>query len=173
MPALILIGIGVFFLLINTGVLGGVNLGDLWPIFPVLIGAGLLLQFFIGGLRDPDLVFGGTIFTLTGLFFFLFTLNVNVAPLGPITWSDMARLWPAFPTIVGIAFVLRWVLGGLRESGLLIPAAILLAVGLGGFSFTLAGFPAFRLFFDYWPVLLIILGVIVLARSVTRPRSES
>ena len=84
----------------------------------------------------------------------------------------MARLWPTFPTIVGIAFALQWIAGGLRHPGLLAPATILLLVGLGGFAFTLAGFPMFRVVFDYWPVLLIVLGVAILARSFRRVTSD-
>jgi hypothetical protein len=171
-PAVVLIAIGIFFLLANLGTLPRVSIVQLWPALPALLGIGLLLQFFIGGMRDPGLVTGGTIFLLVGLFFFLFTLGIDVAPLGRITWGDMARLWPAFPTIVGIALLLQWLAGGLRDHGLLIPVTILLIVGLGGFAFTLAGFPTFRVIFDYWPVLLIVLGLIVLARSFTRPRSS-
>ncbi len=171
-PAIILIAVGIFFLLVNTNVLPRAGIGQLWPALPTLLGISMLLQFFVGRMRDPGLVSGGTIFLLTGLFFFLFTLRVTVEPFGPITWGDMARLWPAFPTIVGIALLLRWLAGGLRDHGLLIPVTILLIVGLGGFAFTLGGFPTFRILADYWPVLLIVLGVLVLARSLIRPQSS-
>jgi hypothetical protein len=169
-PAIILIGVGIFFLLVNTQLIR-VGIGQLWPIFPVLLGAGLLAQFFMGRMRDPGLITGGTIFLLTGLVFFLFTLNLTVPGLGAIHWGNMAQLWPVFPTIVGVALLLQWIAGGLRERDLLIPIAILLTVGLGGFAFTLGGLPTFRLIADYWPVALIVLGVIVLARSFMRPRS--
>ena len=171
-PAFILIAIGVLFLLVNLNVLPRVSLTQLWPALPALIGVGLLLQFFLGRMRDPGLVTGGTIFLLTGLFFFLFTLRLDVPGLGQVGWGDMGRLWPAFPTIVGIALLLQWLAGGLRDTGLLIPVSILLIVGLGGFAFTLADFPTFRIIFDYWPILLIVLGVIVLLRSLSRPRSS-
>ncbi len=171
-PAIILIAVGTFFLLTNLNLLPRVSIGQLWPAFPALLGAALWLQFFLGRMRDPDLVFGGTIFLLTGLFFFLFTLRLTLPALGEISWGDMARLWPAFPTIVGVAFALQWIAGGLRRPGLLVPATILLLIGLGGFAFTLAGFPMFRVVFDYWPVLLIILGAAILVRSFVRSRSS-
>lgn len=169
--AIILILIGGVFLLVNNGVLPRVSIGQLWPGLPLVLGIGLFLQYFLGGMRDPGQVTGGTIFVLVGLFFFLFTLGVYIEPFGRITWGDMSVLWPAFPTIVGIALLLQWLAGGLRDHGLLIPVTILLVVGLGGFAFTLRGFPTFRILADYWPVLLILLGVIVLVRSFTRPRS--
>ena len=170
-PAIILIAIGILFLLVNTNAIPNLNIGQLWPAFPALLGLALFVQYFAGGMRDPGLVTGGTIFLLTGLFFFAFTLRLNVAPFGPISWGDMTELWPAFPTIVGVALLLQWLAGGLRDHGLLIPVAILLIVGLGGFAFTLRGFPTFQILADYWPVLLIAIGVIVLARSFFQPRS--
>ncbi|HLF26207.1 MAG TPA: DUF5668 domain-containing protein [Anaerolineae bacterium] len=169
-PAIILIGIGIFFLLLNTDVIRGVSIGQLWPAFPALLGVSLLVQFFAGRMRDPGLVTGGAIFLLTGLFFFLFTLRVDIPGFGPVNWGDMATLWPAFPTIVGVALLLQWLAGGLRDHALLIPVTILTIVGLGGFAFTLGQFPTFRILADYWPVLLILLGILVLARSFVRPR---
>jgi len=170
-PAVILIALGILFLLINLNVLQGVGIGQLWPIFPIVLGIGMWTQYFAGRMRDPGLVTGGTIFLLVGLFFFLFTLEVNVPGLGRMHWGRMADLWPAFPTIVGVALLLQWLAGGLRDTALLIPVAILLAVGLGGFAFTLANFPTFRIIADYWPVALILIGVAVLVRSFIRPRS--
>jgi hypothetical protein len=171
-PAVILIAIGIVLLLVNTGALPNLNLTHLWPAFPALLGAALLLQFFVGGMRDPGLVTGGTIFLLVGLFFFLFTLRLDVPGMGRIGWGDMARLWPVFPTIVGVALLLQWLAGGLRDHGLLIPVAILLIVGLAGFGFTLADLPTFKILSDYWPVLLILLGLLVIVRAGIRPRAS-
>jgi len=171
-PAFLLIAVGVLFLLVNSGALPRVSIGDLWPALPALLGVGLLLQFFLGRMRDPGLVTGGTIFLLIGLFFFLFTLEANVPGLGRVHWGMMAELWPAFPLIVAIGLLMQWLAGGLRDTGLLIPVTILGIVGLGGFAFTLAGFPTFRALTQYWPVLLIVLGAVVLIRSLIRPRSS-
>lgn len=169
--AVLLIGIGLFFLLVNTSVIR-VSIGQLWPAIPTLIGAALFVQFFTGGRRDPGLVTGGAIFLLTGLFFFLFTLGVAIEPFGQITWGDMAVLWPTLPTIIGVALLMRWLFGGLRDHGLLIPVTLFLLVGLSGFAFTLRRIPALSILVDYWPALLILIGLIVLVRSL-RPRPVS
>jgi len=166
--AVLLIGFGLFFLLVNTSVIR-VSMVQLWPAIPVLIGAALFVQFFAGRMRDPGLVTGGTIFLLIGLFFFLFTLGVTIEPLGRIRWGDMAVLWPAIPTIIGVGILMQWIFGGLRDHGLLIPVMIFLLIGLGGFASTLRGIPTFSILVDYWPVLLIVIGVIVMARAI-RPR---
>jgi hypothetical protein len=84
----------------------------------------------------------------------------------------MAVLWPAIPTIIGIALLMQWLLGGLRDHGLLIPIALFFVIGLGGFAFTLRGVPVLSILVDYWPVLLIAIGLIVLVRSLRRPQSS-
>ena len=113
----------------------------MWPGIVVLVGILFWLGFIFGKDHDPGLAFVGTIVTLTGLFFFLFTFNVDLLGLGRVDWGDMALLWPAFPLIVGIAFVVLWAAGRFRDWGVLIPAGILLLVGFGGFAFTLGNVP--------------------------------
>jgi hypothetical protein len=142
----------------------------LWPGIVVVVGLVFWIGYVTSAGRDPGLAFVGTIVTLVGAFFFLFTLNVSVPGLGVIGWGDMARLWPAFPLIVGVAFVVLWVTNKFRDTGVLVPAAILLIVGLGGFAFTLGEVPALRQIVDWWPVLLIVLGVAFLVQSFARPK---
>jgi hypothetical protein len=169
-PALLLILLGAFFLLVNIGVLPALSITQLWPGIVVLVGLMFWGGFFFGRQHDAGLAFVGTIVALVGAFFFLFTLRVNLPGYGPVNWSDMGRLWPAFPLIVGIAFVVLWLAGRLRDGGVLFPAAILLIVGLGGFAFTLGDIPNWRDLLNLWPVLLILLGLGVLIQSLRRPR---
>lgn len=169
-PAIILIGVGVLFLLLNTGVLGTLNMGQLWPIFPTLAGLALLVPYFSGWEHGPDIAIGGMNSLMIGLFFFLFTLNVTIEPLERIQWSDMARLWPSFIIIPAVAFGLRWLMGGRRKEDLWMPwmVLVLLVLGIAGFLFTFGGFTAFGAIINYWPVLLIASGVIVLLWSFRR-----
>ena len=120
-PATVLILLGLFFLLSNLGALKGLDLSaeELWPGFVVLAGLAFLFQYLLGA-RDPGLVFVGTAATLLGLFFFLFTLNVELPfefenVKGPIDWGDSAYLWPAYPLIGGIAFVMMAILSRERD----------------------------------------------------------
>lgn len=169
-PALFLILLGAFFLLVNFGVLPSLSIAQLWPGIVVLVGLMFWGGYLFSRQHDAGLAFVGTIVTLVGAFFFLFTLRINVPGLGIVGWGDMGRLWPAFPLIVGIAFIVLWVAGRLRDTGVLFPAAILLIVGLGGFAFTLGDIPNWRNLLNLWPVLLIVLGLGVLLQSVQRPR---
>jgi hypothetical protein len=150
---LILMALGFWFL--ADRVLDGLpGLDQLWPIFPTLVGVGLLIGFLLGGMRDPKKVFSGTITFGVGLFFFLFTL-------GPLEFDQMEVLWPVFPLIVSIAFFWTWVAGLGRKPGLLVPAFINGAVGVIGLAFTLtplAGFMGQWIATIGWPIILIIVG---------------
>ena len=170
--ALTLIFIGGYFLLVNLNVIPALGFAQMWPGIVVLVGIMFWLGFIFGHEHDAGLAFVGTIVTLTGLFFFLFTLKVYIPGFGAVEWSDMAQLWPAFPLIVGIAFVVMWIAGRFRDPGVLIPAGILLLVGFGGFAFTMREVPIFQNILQWWPVLLIAFGFIILIQSFTRSRPK-
>ncbi len=170
--AVVLIAIGAYLLLANLKLIPPYPVEQLWPGLVVFVGLLFWLGFIFGHDHDAGLAFVGTIVTLTGLFFFLFTFNVDLLGMGRVDWSDMGLLWPAFPLIVGIAFVVLWIAGRFRDGGLLVPAAVLLLVGIGGFGFTLGRVPIFQNVLQWWPLLLIFFGVIILLQSVLRPRSK-
>lgn len=170
--AVVLITVGAYLLLANLNVIPLYPIEQMWPAIVVFVGVLFWLGFIFGKDHDPGLAFVGTIVTLTGLFFFLFTFNVDLFGLGRVDWSDMALLWPAFPLIVGVAFVVLWAAGRFRDWGVLIPAGILLLVGLGGFAYTLGEVAVFQNILQWWPLLLIFFGVIVLIQSIARSRSK-
>ena len=170
--ALALILIGGYFLLVNLNVIPSLGITQMWPGIVVLVGVMFWLGFIFGPEHDAGLAFVGTIVSLVGLFFFLFTLNVYIPGFGTVEWGDMSKLWPAFPLIVGIAFVVLWIANRFRDAGVLVPAAILLLVGFGGFAFTLQGMTVFQNLLQWWPVLLIVFGIAILIQSFTRSRSK-
>jgi hypothetical protein len=174
-PALVLILIGLAFLLNNAGAFDDLDLDpeELWPALVVLAGLAFLLQFFVGGARDPGLVFVGTAATLLGLFFFLFTLNLELPfesenVRGPINWSDSAYLWPAYPLIGGIAFIMMALFN--RERDVLWVGLVALAVGVVAAFFTLGRPEGLEELGQYWPVLLILVGGGLLLRPLLRGR---
>jgi hypothetical protein len=171
-PASILILVGIFFLLVNLNVLPKLSISQVWPGIIVLVGAIFWLGYIFGPGHEAGYAFVGTILVLTGAFFFLFTLHVYLPGYGTIEWGDQGRLWPAYPTIVGLAFVVLWIANRFRDSGVLVPASILLIVGLAGFGFTLDNVPGLRDLIRLWPVLLIALGVAVLVRAMMKPKPQ-
>ncbi|MDP6581603.1 MAG: hypothetical protein QF681_13190 [Vicinamibacterales bacterium] len=153
-----LVTLGVWFLIRNLGFdLPG--LGELWPIFPCLAGAAFLISSITS--KNPDLAFPGTAGILVGLFFFIFTV-------GPLEWWRMEDYWPAFPLIAGSAFAATWVAGRFRESGLLVPAAVGLVVGVVGFSFTLGWLEGWVMpvIENGWPLVLVAIGLLMVLRAI-------
>ncbi len=155
-PGLVLIVLGLWFLLSELGV-AWLNMEQAWPIFVALMGILFWLGFIFDAKHDPGLAFMGTAALLTGLYLLLFTTGVYA-------WEAMDKMWPGFPLIGGIAFLVLWLANRLRDPGVLVPAVGGILAGLIGFAYTLGGLSEekFRSIVNLWPVLLILLGVIML-----------
>jgi len=49
----IVLGIGIIFLLVNMGILP--DIGDMWPLFPIVVGIALIIgSFYKGKKSDPS-----------------------------------------------------------------------------------------------------------------------
>lgn len=164
---LVLIALGVWFLLENLGIVT-IDLGRIWPIFPTLFGAAIL-ALGISTRRNRANAEGeimvGVWALLLGLFFFLFST-------GTVSWAEMARLWPTFPLIVGLGFLISFLAGGRRDWGLIILGAIATLIGVVGYLFTFGLFgPAFAAtVLPYVVPTLLILGGIGFLLSALRRR---
>lgn len=160
LPALVLICLGSWFLADNVG-LTLPNLGQLWPGFIVLGGLSALVTYFVGANKNPEQIFSGLVALGTGLFFFIFTLDLAWPIIGRIRWSDMSLLWPLFPLISGLAFIGQFVLTGFRKPKLLLPGCVAVGVGVVALPITfgiVGGAWVYRLL-DYWPLILILVGL--------------
>lgn len=160
---------GILLYLTNTGYLG-INLGQLWPIFPTVFGF-ILLAYGVfnrnAGRRDEGAIMVGLWGLLIGLFFFLFST-------GTVAWGEMGRLWPTFPLIGGVGFLAAFLSGGLRDWGILIVGGIALAVGVIGYLFTygvLGGALAAFILPYLTPALLILIGLAIIISGLTRRRA--
>jgi len=152
----ILIAIGIWFLLSAFGV-DLPRIGSLWPIFPTLGGLAFIAAYMASSGRNAGLLVPGVGGFLLGVFFFLITV-------GPFRWRDMDSLWPVFPLIGGITFVVVWWADGQRERGLLVPAGLGMGVGVVGLVATLGGLRA-SLIARLWPVILVVVGVYLLTQG--------
>ena len=150
---LVLIALGIWFFLSTLGVRLP-DVGNFWPIFPTLAGLAFIVAY--ARQRDAGLLIPGVGAFLIGLFFFLFTL-------GSFEWSQMGQLWPVFPLIGGLAFLAAYL--SERDAGLLIPAVGGVGVGVIGLFFTLSGLSLAWLG-TFWPVILILVGIFVLAQNL-------
>lgn len=169
-PGVFLVLLGLYFLAPQVSIhLPGPEV--LWPGIPVIVGLLSLAQYVFGGRRDSGLVFSGLAAGLTGAFFFLFTLRVPVPLPGlgdGVDWPDMGRLWPAFAVIVGLAFLGQWLVSpatrGARNLSLL---ALVFGLAALVVNYSLTGTVVERAI-NYWPVLLIALGLWFLLQYARR-----
>ena len=154
---LVLILLGAWFLVVQW--VPGLQIWFSWPL--IIVGVGGLLLIIglltgVPGLAVPACIVGG----IGGLLYWQNTTG---------NWESWAYAWTLTPGFVGVGIVLSWLLGGetrqsLRGGGWLILISLVLFTVFGSF------FGALGLMGDYWPVLLILLGLLVLARPLFRPR---
>jgi len=130
-----------------------------WPLIIVGVGVLLLIVGLLTGvpaMAVPACIVGG----IGGL---LYWQNATG------NWQSWAYVWTLIPGFVGVGIVLSGLLGGetrrsVRGGGRLILISLVLFAVFGSF------FGALGLVGPYWPVLLIVLGVLALARSLFRSR---
>jgi hypothetical protein len=163
--ALLLMGLGLFFLLDTFGV----SLPDwesMWPVLVIAGGIYMLLDQFFGSGRDPGRVFVGTAAVLVGAVFAAITL-------GPFTYQDLDTWWPVFLIILGVAFLARWIAGGARRGNALFLGVVALLVGgvAGAINLRLLGPQTQDLLPTLWPALLIAAGLLVLLQGLFSRRS--
>jgi hypothetical protein len=124
-----------------------------WPLYIVGIGAVLLI---IGLLtRVPALAIPACI--VAGIGGLLYYQNATG------NWESWSYAWALIPGFVGVGIVVAGLLGGefrksLREGGQLILVSLVMFLAFGSF-FGLIGLGPLG---QYWPVLLIALGVLIL-----------
>lgn len=160
--------IGVIFLLIGGWFLAAqfelvpkltdyINIQFQWPL--IIIGVGLLL-FFLGllshnpGMSVPAVIVGG----IGGILYYT-SLTGN--------WGAWTYLWALIPGLVGVGIILATLMGDPNKSGyrdglrLILISVLLFAI----FFLLLSGQ---GLFVKYWPILLILAGVWVIATALLR-----
>ena len=173
--ALILIALGVWFLAKNLN-LPLPRLEALWPAFVMLGGVLALVTYAGAGRRDPGQVFVGVAGLLCGAFFFLFTLGLSLPLPGlqeGIDWSDMARLWPVFPLIGGLAILAQFAVDPKHDWGEFAIGVLAIVVGAVAFPFTLGIWPGDlgQALVKLWPLVLVVAGLAILLQGIFRRRS--
>lgn len=150
---IILIGIGVYFLMDQLNIPFLNNLFT-WPTLLLIIGIAFLLQGFVA--KETQSLFPGTILTGLGIHFHgreLFDF-----------WPDH---WAIYTLIVGLAFIIRH---QKTKSGI-VPGILLLVISLLGLFYDgIIGWmnyigEAVGWLENFWPVILIIIGVYLLFKK--------
>jgi len=144
-PATILILIGIIFLLDSLG--WGPGMNKLWPIFLLAPGVSFLLMFALSKKYYGVLMPGTFLTIISGLFFYCNFFG----------WQKMQYLWPVFLLAVAAGLFMIYLFSG-RHSALLVPVGILTLIAL---VFLVASSTAAK----FWPLILIILGVLIIFGS--------
>ncbi len=152
---LILILMGAWFLVLQflPGLEDYVNLS--WPLIIIGVGVVLLLFAVLGGvpsLAVPACIVGG----IGGLLYWQNTTE---------NWESWAYAWTLIPGFVGLGIFIASLLGAETREGArgglgLMFISLVLFLVFGSF------FGAFGFIGPYWPVLLILLGVLLFIRSL-------
>lgn len=100
----------------------------------------------------------GLILVLLGIWFLARNLDVRVPGLD--------QLWPIFPLLFGLSFIVQFFANGRHEEGLLFAGTAATLVGAFFFAITLGPLTWTN---DYWPVFPLIGGVAFLAQWLARP----
>ncbi len=145
---LVLIGVGVFFLLMQffPGLAGVINMERQWPLIIIGIGGVFWLAAILG---TPPLTIPGTIIGGIGSILYYQNLTGN--------WASWAYVWTLIPAFVGIGMFCMSILGdggkhARREGGRLVVIGLVMFVIFGGFFTGLGSLG--RL----WPLFLILAG---------------
>lgn len=151
-----LIVLGLMFLTVNFSEYGW---DTFWPLF--LIAGGLtFLAVYLSDRRNYGFLMPATILIVYGILFLCCSLS---------DWEYMELWWPTFILGPGLGLLAMY-FGGKRETGLLVPASILL--GLASIFYVVFG--PLQTYERYWPVLLILAGIaLLLRRRESAPQSQT
>lgn len=87
--------VGALLLLEEAGIIAGVH--KLWPVFPAMIGVGLVLLFFQRGQRELLILGIGAYFLVASTIFFVCNFT---------TWAFLQSAWPLFVALLGLVSTL-------------------------------------------------------------------
>jgi hypothetical protein len=154
--AVVLIGIGLIFLILNL--IPGMDLRRTWPVIFFVLSAGFFLPAFVwpearrglAGMFIP-----GAILAALGLIFIYNSLSGE--------WSSWAYAWTVIPAGVGLGLFLASVYGGWGRTVSWVGIWMMLA-SLAIFSLLAALFGGGSILSIVGPVVLILIGVLLLVR---------
>jgi len=161
---ILLILVGIYFVLVNAvpGFADLISITFSWPVIVMLVGLGLLVLGLLVG--SPDMAVPA--FIVAGIGGILYYQNMSY------DWGSWAYLWTLIPGFSGLGMLAAWLLGArekysVRSALDTIGTSLVLFVVFGAF------FGAFKNLGPYWPVLLIVAGVLIGARALVKGRNKN
>ncbi|NLG98633.1 MAG: hypothetical protein GX491_14855 [Chloroflexi bacterium] len=155
---LILLGLAFLSYQLAPGLWSWLDLEFSWPLIVVGVGLFFLIAALISGeagLAVPACVIGG-------IGFLLYWQNATG------NWGSWAYAWALIPGFAGVGTILMGLISGQRVGAAIEGGIWAIVVSLVIFSIFSAMFGGINLFGPYWPVLLILLGLILIVRNFLR-----
>lgn len=160
---ILLVLVGIYFVLVNAvpGFADLISFNFSWPVIVMLVGAGLLLLGLLVGAPEmavPAFIVGG----IGGILYYQ-NMSGN--------WGSWAYLWTLIPGFSGLGILAAWLFGARAKHSV---RSGLDAIGSSLVLFIIFGaiFGAFKPLGPYWPVLLIVAGLVIGARALIKGRKE-
>jgi len=154
---LVLLGLAILLFQLVPSMWGWFNLTLSWPFILIGLGAVLLLFAVVGNI--PGMAVPASILAGIGALLYWQNLTGN--------WESWAYAWTLIPGFVGVGLILMGLLGERPrrsiQSGLWL---ILISAVL--FGIVASPFNALGSLGSYWPLLLILVGVLLLVRSLLK-----
>lgn len=159
-PGILLIVVGVLLLLYQLDVLY-LRWSKIYPVGLLILG----VLFFVSIMtrKDKGAAFPATVLIVLGLFFFL--RNYGYFSLH-FYFYDFEDFWPIFLISIGLGFIVLYIFKP-EDWGVLIPGGVLLFLGIL-FFLKSAGIFYWRDFVDFWPVILIAIGISIVISNLRR-----
>jgi hypothetical protein len=158
---LILVGVLILAAQIIPGFSDLINISFSWPV--IIISVGLLL--FVFGLFSGESGVSVPAAIVTGIGCILYWQETTGS------WSSWSYIWSLIPGFVGIGLILAGLLGkntrqSIRDGINLILVSLILFAIFGSI------FGGFQILGQYWPVLLVLLGIWMLIQALFRTRKS-
>lgn len=132
------------------------GIGQLWPLFLLVPGLVFEASYFSTRKNPGILVPGGILTILGGLFLFEIVTK----------WNYVMYTWPVYLLAVAFGLIQLYIFDK-RDSGLLIPIAILVVVALSSYTSLIWGWSIVHVIRLKWifPIALIIAGIIIFIQN--------
>jgi hypothetical protein len=159
LPALIMIGLGLFLLVKPIELTPPITLAILLG----ALGTALAIRFLLNARRERGLFFIGA----------LILLAIGLVAAAIYSEIDLGQIWPLSVSVIGLAMIVTFVFERSHDRGLLLPGLMLIVAGAVAVPFTMGIFPSSILsgVALYWPVLLLLVALAALPRAV-RDRAD-
>lgn len=156
----LLILLGLFFLALQMMPerLAWLRIEMSWPL--IVVGVGLFLLVFGLLVGAPGMAVPASV--VAGIGALLYWQNATG------NWESWSYAWALIPGFVGVGVILNGLLGGEKMRDSLEGGFWLILISLVLFAIFGSFLGGLTLFGSYWPVLLIVLGLVVLVRSFLR-----